>query len=79
MLEEICRSSSTEFECKRDEALIKDGIEDWLDYLDGLESKVAIEYMDSNSEKVKVFLNLHDLSPCFLFPNFPLTYLQARN
>lgn len=66
MLEEIHQTSSRESVCKKNELLIKDGIEDWIAYLDGLETKVAIEYMDFRSDEIKVLLTLITL-PLFQF------------
>ena len=48
------REEASESGCESLEQLRREGIEDWMEYLDGLESKVEIECMDSHVDEIKV-------------------------
>ena len=49
-------------ECERKENLKRDGLEDWTKYVHEPESKVAIDYMESHSDEIKVFFTFNDLA-----------------
>ena len=63
------------------EQIRRDGIEDWIAYLDGLDSKIEIESMDPHTGDIKVMIYIENVFQFFLgnFRKFSPILSRIRN